>query len=124
MSNNLPDLLVPDIVSSKSSGEATTNLDNAVIGTALAQLKSVFGGNPTEGERKILLELQGSSSQPDAVRQDIYQRAIEMAKKRLEFNKQRAAELRGGTYYKPGAGAPAPQQSNGGDQKADPLGIR
>ena len=124
LSNNLPDLLVPDIVSSKSSGEATTNLDNAVIGTALAQLKSVFGGNPTEGERKILLELQGSSSQPDAVRQDIYQRAIEMAKKRLEFNKQRAAELRGGTYYKPGAGAPAPQQSNGGDQKADPLGIR
>lgn len=101
LSNNLPDMLVPDVISSPESGQATSNLDNAVVGSALTQLKSIFGGNPTEGERKILLELQGSSSQPDAVRQDIYNRALDMAQRRLEFNRQRAVQLRGGTFFKP-----------------------
>ena len=81
-------------------GLATVDLDNLIIGNALGQLKAVFGGMPTEGERKILLELQGSSSLPDAARQKIYDRAIVLAQKRLEFNRQRAQEMRGGTFYK------------------------
>lgn len=112
--NNMWDYLVPDFVSSPESSEATANLDNAVIGNALAQLKTIFGGNPTEGERKILIELQGSSSQPDKVRQDIYNRAIALAEKRMAFNQDRARQLRGGTYYKP--------QSDTGPQPA-PSGV-
>lgn len=115
LSNNLPDMLVPDVISSPESGQATSNLDNAVVGSALTQLKSIFGGNPTEGERKILLELQGSSSQPDAVRQDIYNRALYMAQKRLEFNRQRAVQLRGGTFFKP--------QGSGQQQRPAPAGL-
>ena len=80
---------------------ATTELDNMISGQALDSLRAVFGGNPTEGERKILLDIQGSSSQPDAVRQKIFDRAIAAAQKRLQFNQDRANELRGGTYYKP-----------------------
>ncbi|MFQ6186361.1 hypothetical protein ACLMJV_31225 [Sinorhizobium meliloti] len=102
--NNLPDWMVPDFVSSPESSEATTNFDNAVIGQALTSLKTIFGGNPTEGERKILLDLQGSSSLPEGVRGQILDRAIEMANRRLEFNRERAASLRGGDYYKPGGG--------------------
>ncbi|MDK1377091.1 MULTISPECIES: hypothetical protein [unclassified Sinorhizobium] len=102
--NNLPDWMVPDFVSSPESSEATTNFDNAVIGQALTSLKTIFGGNPTEGERKILLDLQGSSSLPKGVRGQILDRAIEMANRRLEFNRERAASLRGGDYYKPGGG--------------------
>lgn len=79
----------------------TVDLDNIVVGQALANLKSVFGGNPTEGERAIMLQLQGSSSLPDAERQRIYDRAIGLAQKRLDFNQKRSDELRGGTYYKP-----------------------
>lgn len=82
------------------AGIATTDLNNLVTTNALSQMKSIFGGNPTEGERKILLDIQGSANQPDAVRQKIYDRAIEMASKRLQFNKQRADELRGGSFYK------------------------
>ena len=82
------------------AGIATTDLNNLVTTNALSQMKTIFGGNPTEGERKILLDIQGSASQPDAVRQKIYDRAIEMATKRLNFNKQRADELRGGSFYK------------------------
>lgn len=103
--NNLPDVLVPDFISSPESSEATANLDNAVVGQALAQLKTIFGGNPTEGERKILLDLQGSAAQPHAVRMEIFRRAREAAEKRLQFNEERASGLRGGQYYKP-EGAP------------------
>ena len=86
------------------AGIATTDLNNLVTTNALSQLKTIFGGNPTEGERGILLSIQGSANQPDKVRQKIYDRAIELANKRLEFNKQRADELRGGQFYKaPGA---------------------
>lgn len=80
---------------------STTELDNMISGQALDSLRAVFGGNPTEGERKILLDIQGSSSQPDAVRQKIFDRAISAAQKRMQFNQDRANELRGGTYYKP-----------------------
>ena len=104
-------------------GIATENLTNEVMTNALGQLKAIFGGNPTEGERKILLDLQGSVSKPDTVRQAVFDRAIAAAQKRLEFNQQRADSLRGNTYYKPKpAGQPAPQADAA--PLADPLGIR
>jgi hypothetical protein len=130
LGNALPDALVPDALASKDASLATAELDNIVSTNALSQLKSIFGAAPTEGERKILMDIQGSVSQPDNVRQAIYDRAIMMAEKRLQFNRQRANELRGGAYYKPGdkqagaSGAPAapapppqadqPQPSGGG----------
>jgi hypothetical protein len=106
------------------AGIATTQLNNEVLANALAQLKSIFGAAPTEGERKILLELQGSVNQPDVVRQGIYDRAIIFAQQKLEAAKKRADEMRGGTFYKPGGGAsgtgaPAPAAA-----VPDPLGIR
>lgn len=82
----------------------TVELDNVVTSNALTQLKSIFGGNPTEGERKIMLDIQGSSAQPDAVRQRIFDRAIGLAQNRLKFNQQRSDEMRGGQFYKPQGG--------------------
>lgn len=98
------------------SGIATQNLDNLVTTNALQQLKSIFGAAPTEGERKILLDIEGSVTKPDAVRQKIYDRAMEMAQKRLDFEQQRADELRGGSFYKPSGGA-----SRGSTQPAAPA---
>ena len=90
------------------AGTATSEMDNLITTNALQQLKSIFGGNPTEGERAILLKIQGASSQPDSVRQKIFDTAIQLAQRRLEFEKQRADALRGGTFYKPGqSGQPA-----------------
>lgn len=82
-------------------GIATAELNNVVTSNALSQLKAIFGGAPTEGERKILLDIQGSVNQPHEVRAKIYERAKQMAENRLRFNEQRAAELRGGQFYKP-----------------------
>lgn len=86
--------------------QATIEMDNLITGQALDQLKAIFGGAPTEGERAILMQVQGSSGQPDAVRQKIFDRAIAAATRRLEFNRQRAEQLRGGTYFKPGGATP------------------
>jgi hypothetical protein len=88
------------------TGQATTDFNNIVMNQALGSLKSIFGGNPTEGERSILLDLQASVDKTPVERKKIIERGIAAAKRRLEFNKQRAAELRGGTYYKAGGGGP------------------
>ena len=106
LSNALPDWMVPDAISSKESGAATADFDNLVVGQALQSLKSIFGAAPTEGERKILLDLQGSSGLPANVRASILQRAQALAERRLEFNRQRAEGLRGGSFYRPGGGNP------------------
>jgi len=98
------------------AGKATVEYDNLVTANALTQLKSIFGAAPTEGERKILLDIQGSSSQPQAVRDAILQRASEAATRRLEMNKQRASEMRGGTYFKADGGPEASRVQGGGRQ--------
>lgn len=98
----------------------TVDLDNTVTSNALTQLKAIFGGAPTEGERKILLDIQGSSSMPDAVRQKIYDRAIGLAQNRLKFNEQRATDMRGGQFYKPqGSMTRAPVAQTQGISQAD-----
>ena len=104
------------------AAQNTVDLKNLTTGQALQQLKTTFGAAPTEGERKILLEIQGSANLPDAQRQKIFERAKEATEKRLAFRRQQAEQLRGGTYYKPGGGPssatkPSPAQSSG----ADPL---
>jgi len=86
--------------------DATVAMDNIIQDQALASMKSIFGGNPTEGERAILLELQASSSKTPEQREAILNRAIASANNRINFNQQKAESLRGGTYMKPG-GAPA-----------------
>ena len=96
--------------------EATVNFDNALVGQALPQMKAIFGGNPTEGERKILLDLQGASNQPVNVRREIMGRAVRAAEARLKFNEERANSLRGGTFYKPQQGQPTQPANVGGAQ--------
>lgn len=95
---------------------ATQELKNLVTAQALDQLKVTFGSMPTEGERKILLEIQGSVNQAPEVRRVIFERALAAAQRRIIANQQKAEALRGGTYFDPGFGAggqPAAQQPGG-----------
>jgi hypothetical protein len=115
----LPDAIRPESV------DATQNLDNILQSSALPQLKAIFGGMPTEGERKILLDIQGSSSKPPKVRADIFKRAEEAINRRIKFNQEKASALRGGTYFTGAApeSITAPQRRKD-DESNDPLGIR
>ncbi len=93
---------------------ATEDLKNIVTAQALESLKATFGSMPTEGERKILLEIQGSVNQAPKVREGIYKRAKEMAQRRIQFNQQKARSLRDQTYFapngmSPGGGDTAPE---------------
>lgn len=89
----LPEFIRPSTV------DSTKELDNILQGAALPQLKAIFGGMPTEGERAILLEVQGSSSQPANVRKGIFERAILASEKRIKVNEDKANRLRSGTYF-------------------------
>lgn len=91
--------ILPDVIRPKAF-DATQELDNIVQGSVLPQLKSIFGANPTEGERKILLDVAGSSSKPAPVREGIFARAKLAAENRRKFNAEKAASLRAGTYFK------------------------
>lgn len=85
-------------------GIITRDVENMVQTQAIQQLKAIFGGMPTEGERKILLELQGSMSENPKTRGKIWERARDMAIRRLEMNERELNQMRGRTYYKPGGG--------------------
>lgn len=77
---------------------ATENFDNIIQSSGLRDLKTMFGANPTEGERKIYLELQAISSKPRAVREDIIRRTIAAQKASVARETQRLERLKRGEY--------------------------
>ena len=105
---NLPDW-VPVVGGNEAVDTNTLQLKNIITEQALSQLKTIFGAAPTEGERQILLQLQGSVDQPAPVRQRIFERAKELATARLRFNEERRQRILSGGYgtVQQGGGAPA-----------------
>lgn len=95
-------------------GAATTDFNNIVMGQALSGMKAIFGGNPTEGERSVLMQLQGMADKTPVERKSIIDRAIKMAQRRVDFNTERAAQLRSGDYFG-GASTVDPQAYPGAD---------
>jgi hypothetical protein len=87
---------------------ATELLDKTIIGSALAQMKTIFGANPTEGERKILLDIQGSSDKTRAVREKIFQDARAAAQRRLEADAKTLGDIRSGSFGRVQPAVPSP----------------
>jgi hypothetical protein len=91
---------------------ATEELDNTLSSMALSMLKSTFPGSVTEGERKALMALQGSSSLPRAARDRIYRNAFEAAQTVAARARDRIQKTQTGFYSKrtspttPAAGKP------------------
>jgi hypothetical protein len=79
----------------------TLELNNLVQQQVLDKLKATFGGNPTEGERKILMDVAGSVNLPKENRQRILQRALESVEQREAYNRKMIDELKNRTFYKP-----------------------
>jgi hypothetical protein len=86
---------------SQPDAEATIEFDLILKRQVLPQLKSIFGAAPTEGERKILLELQGSPSLPRSVRERILNSAIDEARKKMAANEADVNDMLSGAYYRP-----------------------
>jgi hypothetical protein len=100
----------------QSEGQtATADLENIVLGTALTQLKAIFGAAPTEGERKILIDVQGSINKPAATRKAIWERAQKAAARRVADNQKRMAEISSGAYSrKATSGEDGPEENADG----------
>ena len=98
---------------------ASVDLKNKVTGQALENLKVIFGGMPTEGERKILLDMQGSLDQTPQQRKTIFERAIELAERRQKLAQDKAKRLREGTYF--GAGTATNQDGGSVLDQADAI---
>lgn len=99
----------------KDRAKNTAMLNNIVTTNALDALKSIFGAAPTEGERKILLDIQGSVNLPAKQREAIYTRALQAANKRLGAYQKKADAIRGGSYTSSeynNATAPQQQQAS------------
>ena len=90
----------------KKKADATIAFDNLIRNNAVSQLKATFGSNPTEGERKILLDLAASSNKTDTQREEIIQRGIQAAEKRHKVYTSKAEGLRTGNYWIPEEQAP------------------
>jgi hypothetical protein len=95
-------ILRSNLPGNDDAADATINLDNLMTGQALESLKAVFGGMPTEGERKILLDMQASADKTPKQRKAILDRAVQAAERRLKFNKSKADALRKGSYFTDG----------------------
>lgn len=100
--------IVSNLPGQSDAADATIAMENMIGQQALSSLKSIFGGNPTEGERAILLDLQASPSKTPRQREEIIKRSIDLANKRIQFNQNKADALREGTYMK---SAPAQNQN-------------
>jgi hypothetical protein len=114
--------LIPESMRPKSI-DATVELDNLITGSALPQLKAIFGGMPTEGERKVLLDVQGSSGKTPAQRKLIFERAIEAANNRIKFGQQKADQLRQRTYFSGSGGVDTTVQNGPASSPSAPTGT-
>jgi hypothetical protein len=104
-------------------GTNTEILTNTVTNQALENLRATFGGNPTEGERKILLDVQGAASQSPEVRKQIYHNAMQAAQQRVAFNNRLATDMRSGNYLLPQNQRPQQQAQQPQQQMNVPSGA-
>lgn len=79
----------------------TVLFDNMATEQALKQLKSTFGAAPTEGERKILMDIQASANKTPAQKKAIINNAMKAAQVRLAHRELLAEGIRTGQYMVP-----------------------
>ncbi len=102
------------------TSQATRDLSRSMMGNVLGKLKETFGSAPTEGERKILIDVETAMDKTAKDRADILRRALKELDKREKLNTMMLDQLRGKTMFKP---QPAPAGGIGSAPN-DPLGLR
>jgi hypothetical protein len=80
------------------SGAATREFDSIMTEQALSQLRVIFGGNPTEGERQILLEMQASANMSRESRERLIRRALDAVSVREQQAARRLQEIVSGNF--------------------------
>ena len=100
--SSLPDLAQRKLL--EASGRKDTKLENTRVmenllsEKALSGLRAAFGGNPTEGERKIMLDVQGIGAKSVEERGKIMKSAYAAMKIARERQNKRLNEINQGLY--------------------------
>ena len=76
----------------------TRNLENILTTQLLSTLKATFGAAPTEGERKVLEEIQGIGAKSKKEREAIIKRALSLVELRIKKDETRLKSIREGQY--------------------------
>lgn len=76
----------------------TRILNNLLGSQGLAKLKATFGGAPTEGERAILMELEGIGSKTKEERAAIIKRTYKVLQDRVAREQTRLDQITSGAY--------------------------
>jgi hypothetical protein len=76
----------------------TRVLNNLLGSQGLAKLRATFGGSPTEGERAILLELEGIGAKTKDERGQIIKRAYKVLQDRQAREQSRLDAINSGAY--------------------------
>lgn len=77
---------------------ATRQMENLLAEQALEKLKATFGSAPTEGERKILLDLQGIGAKSKEERAAIMRQAFNSLQTARQRHQKRLNEIEQGLY--------------------------
>ena len=77
---------------------ATREQQNLLSKGAIANLRTAFGGNPTEGERKALLDLEGIDAKSKEERAIIMKNTYKLLKRRQEREQKRLKDITSGLY--------------------------
>lgn len=120
--------LIGDFIADKERGAATTSASNLVTQQALESLKSTFGGNPTEGERTILLQLQALPTYTPEEQKVILSNAMSAAERRAKAEQAKLSRIETGNYFGQSQMPPvvplgAPQQSPMGAFPPEQSGL-
>ena len=91
---------LPGGASNKAANAAVLS-ENITIELALKQLKSTFGAAPTEGERKILMDLQASVDKSPIQKKQIIAAATNAVAERIRYRKKQQEAIRTGSYAMP-----------------------
>ena len=76
----------------------TRVMENLLGAQGLAKLKATFGGAPTEGERAILMELEGIGAKTRKERSEIMMRAYTVLQDRVKREQKRLQQISTGRY--------------------------
>ena len=77
---------------------ATRTQANLLSKQAVGKLRSFFGGNPTEGERAILIGLEGLDAKSKEERAIIMRNTYQAVQAKLERDRKRLNEIKAGLY--------------------------
>lgn len=84
----------------------TSEYNSIVTGQALDNLRAIFGGNPTEGERKILMDIQAAPTMSVPEREALLARTQQAVLNRQMAAQTKAQSIRSGSFATQGGAMP------------------